>query len=58
MNVRGSVHLRQVFCVEPIFEIDQSQTTKSHAFNTLLKLTCHNFHKDSMAKYIPWLKFY
>ena len=54
MNVRRSVHWWQIFCVQHVFKIDQSQMTKSHVFNTLLKLICH---KCSMAKYIRWLKF-
>ena len=55
MNVRESVHWQPIFGVQHVLEIDQLQTTKSHVFNTLLKLTCH---KCSIEKYIPWLKFY
>ena len=54
MNVRRSVPWQQTCCVQHALEIEQSQTTKSHVFNTLLKLT---YHKFSMANYIPWLKF-
>ena len=58
VNVRGSVHCKGVCRVGDrdlgvqnffflVFKIDQSETTKSHMFSTLLRLTNH---KQLMAK--------
>ena len=51
VNVRGSVHCKGVCRVGDkdlglqnfflVFEIDQSETTKSHMFSTSLRLTNH-----------------